>query len=757
MNKTSTTKRMAVWLFLLALLLCLTSCTTSQYSKAGKLLAQGDYAQAALLYSQLGNYEDAVNYSLYANAADAGEKGNYTTCLNGFTNLGDFSDSPLRLKYYTARQYESQAAEAAATGDAAQTALLYMEASRRYHTLSPYLDTDARDAACIQALYDLPAALAANDDPAGAAEAMTAFISYMTNERNGVGAYADAALWQRYYTACHHEATGEYALAASAFAHLGTFNDAAQRCEAMQATIYDAAETAFASGDPLAAWMLYVSIPEYPNSLAKANESLYQYSAALLAGQDFTGARLGFASLGNYGDAGQRIQAVWYAEGEALLNAGDHPGAKAAFESAGDYRDASTRYTAYWYDKGEMLLSAEEPDYEGAKAAFQNAGDYNNADTRYASYWYSKGEELLSAAVPDHEGAIAAFTHAGDHLDAPQRIQECWYQLGEALLTSDPPDYDGAKAAFQNAGDYPNAATRYADYWYNKGEELLNAAVPDYEGAKEAFKQAGDHLDAAAKAAYGCDYQKANDLMQAGDYIGAYNVLVTLRGYEDTDTLLAIDARLIAAERSIKIDTFKNVGQYVLYGSYEQDNNIANGKEPIEWLVLEYNEEAQEVLLISRYGLDAQPYHDRATYPKWSYNSIRNWLQDEFFNAAFAPEEQAAIAESKNTTPDYNNIDGGGSTRDLVFLFSREEAEAYFPDKAARQITPTKYAVAQGVSQANGEYCWWWLRSPGYFNDNASYVSRDGDLTYYKVDFSGAIRPAIRLDLNALYAADAGE
>lgn len=42
------------------------------------------------------------------------------------------------------------------------------------------------------------------------------------------------------------------------------------------------------------------------------------------------------------------------------------------------------------------------------------------------------------------------------------------------------------------------------------------------------------------------------------------------------------------------------VGSYVKFGSYEQDNDLSNGKEKIEWLVLDL--QANEALLISKYG-----------------------------------------------------------------------------------------------------------------------------------------------------------
>ena len=49
-------------------------------------------------------------------------------------------------------------------------------------------------------------------------------------------------------------------------------------------------------------------------------------------------------------------------------------------------------------------------------------------------------------------------------------------------------------------------------------------------------------------------------------------------------------------------------GDIVTFGRYEQDNDLSDGQEPIEWIVLDQGDNA--VALISRYGLDARQYHN---------------------------------------------------------------------------------------------------------------------------------------------------
>ena len=51
------------------------------------------------------------------------------------------------------------------------------------------------------------------------------------------------------------------------------------------------------------------------------------------------------------------------------------------------------------------------------------------------------------------------------------------------------------------------------------------------------------------------------------------------------------------------------VGDYLVFGHYEQDGNRINGREPVEWQVLEVKD--GKALIITRYGLDVYEYDKR--------------------------------------------------------------------------------------------------------------------------------------------------
>ncbi len=65
------------------------------------------------------------------------------------------------------------------------------------------------------------------------------------------------------------------------------------------------------------------------------------------------------------------------------------------------------------------------------------------------------------------------------------------------------------------------------------------------------------------------------------------------------------------------------VGDIVTFGHYEQDNDTTNGKEPIEWRVLDKNDEGQ-YLIISEKVLDVQPYNTTNLFITFEKSTIRS-------------------------------------------------------------------------------------------------------------------------------------
>lgn len=199
------------------------------------------------------------------------------------------------------------------------------------------------------------------------------------------------------------------------------------------------------------------------------------------------------------------------------------------------------------------------------------------------------------------------------------------------------------------------------------------------------------------------------------------------------------------------------VGDIITFGHYEQDNNKKNGKEPIEWRVLDVQD--GKALLISFYALDCKKYNDRQIGISWEHCSLRRWLNKQFLEAAFSADDMEAVILSHidnslaQSRPDWQQFTPN-DTDDYVFLLSYAEADRYFADDKDRQTIPTAYAKRCGSWDSAGflvdgkRPCWYWLRTMGYNASNTAVVIDSGIIKNQHVTKPGfSVRPCIWLDL----------
>ena len=149
-------------------------------------------------------------------------------------------------------------------------------------------------------------------------------------------------------------------------------------------------------------------------------------------------------------------------------------------------------------------------------------------------------------------------------------------------------------------------------------------------------------------------------------------------------------------------ESYKNLekGDYVLFGSYEQNNIISDGQEPVEWVIL--NKTDTELLLLSKYIIDYQAYNTTDADVTWESCTLRSWLNTDLYNYVFNDEEKSIIKKCKITndkTPEYK--DDRYETYDNVFILSSDDLEnqayGFSPDLSYRDInrrcTATEYCI----------------------------------------------------------------
>ena len=232
---------------------------------------------------------------------------------------------------------------------------------------------------------------------------------------------------------------------------------------------------------------------------------------------------------------------------------------------------------------------------------------------------------------------------------------------------------------------------------------------------------------------------KALDMIESGDYQQALILLKSL----PQKYIQSVESLMLA--KAIPGDT-------VFFGEYEQDNLTSNGKEGIEWLVLDKKND--KVLLISKHVLVDKAFDESGSNATWENCSLRKWLNADFINDAFSTAEQSKI-QSTQVPADKNpkfDVDSGNPTTDKVFLLSVLEVEKYFSSAETKEL----FDVVAGSNVSNP----WWLRTSGAsgsifnFSDGlqncATLITIGGAISYggNPVGTAKGVRPAMWVSID---------
>jgi len=310
-------------------------------------------------------------------------------------------------------------------------------------------------------------------------------------------------------------------------------------------------------------------------------------------------------------------------------------------------------------------------------------------------------------------------------------------------------EYEQAKAAFEALDAYQDITSKIAacevEIKYVDAVTLMEAG--QYEEAIAMFETLAGHKDSTSKieecetAILEQKYRDAVAFRDSGKIIEAYESLIALDGYKDS----AEQAAAIYDEYNAAKLRQANEGDYVIFGKYEQDGNTSNGKEAIEWLVLSKSDTVISVL--SKYALECLPYHTINEKVTWKTCSLRQWLNNDFMDAAFSAEEKAKI-KMVNHSLDVNSE----ITNDQVYLPTPYLVTKYADNEAIAQCKPTVYADASNSFVS----CWVWNDTTTYDRTTKNYyvriVTDEGDFeypqTYSAVFNKEGVRPMMYISID---------
>ncbi len=224
---------------------------------------------------------------------------------------------------------------------------------------------------------------------------------------------------------------------------------------------------------------------------------------------------------------------------------------------------------------------------------------------------------------------------------------------------------------------------------------------------------------------------------------------------------------------SLANNTFQDENGYL-----QQDGTYWFRWEPLQWRVLD----TKTGLVLCDTIIDSQPYNNYILYNgtdeygnkaywgdvgkkhyanNYAESSLRNWLNNDFYNTAFSLSQQEIILTDELDNSAYKesySAYDSASTKDKKCLLSFADAtnaaygfdaERYSYD-TARKGRGSDYAKCQGlyVDTSDG-YSRWWLRSAGFYSDLACSVEYDGwvsDEYYGASNTNFGVRPALNLN-----------
>ena len=216
------------------------------------------------------------------------------------------------------------------------------------------------------------------------------------------------------------------------------------------------------------------------------------------------------------------------------------------------------------------------------------------------------------------------------------------------------------------------------------------------------------------------------------------------------------------------------IGNTVTLGIYEQDSNVENGKEPIEWIVIDVEDD--QALILSKYVLDTCAFNEQLDSINWEMSTAYQLMNEEFYNNSFSSKEKKIIISSidKDTSEEIGYI-FFLSFNEVLDCFDMTEVKEksgdyFYSQEILGKMTPyalNQYNEASEFKQKEYDYltevgviydrevigeiysAWWLRRSEEEGYDTTDIVGRWGNLGYVSRVSNNRIgvRPAMWIEI----------
>ena len=480
-----------------------------KYKAAGEKKEDGQYAEAAAGFTELGDYEDSKSLCTectYLYAKKLMDSAEYEKAEIIFIGLDGYLDSADLVT--ECRYLQAKALMASGSVKEATAAFVTLEEYKDSKILIRQIDADA--------LFD----------EGKLADAWKIYADLDDEYRTH-----DSEYEERYLTAAGELENLKYDDARTHFLELGGYKDSANLA---RKCFTDKAEAYMAKGLYMNAISIYTSLEENE----KVSKCHYLFAQKLLEDGKCVDAASQYSLCIDYKDsASKHFEAgVKAYEAGMLQDAFDifkaDPDAEAAkemiyqiavaasgneeyaistkaYEYVGVYKEALLEKMKDYYRWGNMLYG--QGDFDESAKVFATLGDFSTAPEKVKLAGYSAAVEKMDAG--DYAAAKEYLVSLGGYKDCKKRLKKCEYELAAALYRAE--KYQEALDAFaaNNLAGYEKTDGMIDDCHYHLGLDAENRG--SYLTAVNEFSSANGCLDSADHLLE-CTYLYAVSLKENG-------------------------------------------------------------------------------------------------------------------------------------------------------------------------------------------------------------------------------------------------
>lgn len=492
---------------------------------------------------------------------------------------------------------------------------------------------------------------------------------------------------------------------------------------------YQKACEAELQGDYQTAHDMFVSLEGYSDSADKAKQCLFKAAVNDYENGLYEEAVHVFESLSDMETADAYARKCYYQLGMSYAAQEDIDNALNCLEKAGDTPETRTAFASL----GTIALSQ---------------GDINKAFNLYLRSGIDTSKEQLASlaeeleAQDDTAGAVLVCYCLADDVKYNDKLIDLSVEVDLDEVSDRIYDINDKNGIFTSA---IKDIETYRTEGYNRRINQYIASGK-YDEAITLLEEYGDRYNDTEERLTVCALGQARVMYDNGDYEGAYEIYIAHQDQTEAQEMLSSDEHIAAiVQENSTNGRFRKIGNIVSFGSWEQNGDLSDGAEPIEWIVLKVD--ADRSMLVTAKAIDSIVFADiNNSTANWENSNIRAWLNQEFLFGAFTAEEAVSIETTVNMDESSNR-----QCEDKVFLLSIDEAKNLLDDGIIKGVS-TPWARSNGAFVAAGG-SWQWLRSQGTDEKHIATISTSGhiDRIGQKANSKGGVvRPVVWLNVDLI-------